>query len=162
MGVYKKNETLTANYVALNKTAYLVDVTMRVYNPSDSLVSTVVMTEVIAESGMAVLGLYRAPFIPNVDGQWRIRITSAVNGDDISKVFEIGNYKLDDIKDQTQDIEDKIDILDNNVDTINTNVSEIKIKTDNLPVDTASEISTIQSKLDDIAASVNFGGYILN
>jgi hypothetical protein len=123
---YKKNEALQVNYIALKKTTGLTDVKMRVYNPADVLVNEYTMVEVAASSGDASLGLYRKSFTPTTDGQWIVRIESIVNGDDISKIFEIGNYNLDDVKAQTQSIEDKEDIIDGNVDQALLDVAAVK------------------------------------
>lgn len=155
METYKKNEAIKVNYIALNKTTGLTDVEMEVFNPSDVLVTTVTLVEVAAGSGEDPLGLYRGSFTPTTEGQWRIRIQSATNNDDISKVFEIGNYKLDDVKDQLDTVEGKVDVIDGNV-------TAIKTKTDNLPANTATELANIKSVVDDIALNINPGGYILN
>jgi hypothetical protein len=157
---YKKNEAIKVNYLALKKTVGLTDVTMYVYNTLDVLVSTLVMTEVVADSGMDALGLYRSSFTPTTEGQWRIRIESATNGDDISKVFEIGNYKLDDIKDQTQDIEDKVDIIDGNVDLVKIETDKIpaiKTETDKIPAikTETDKIQTIDDNVDTVNSNVS-------
>lgn len=156
MGCYKKNEALQVNYIALHKTAGLTDVYMKVYNPSDTLVTTVTMTEVVAASGENVLGLYRGSFTPTTDGQWRVRIESVTNNDDISKIFEVGNYKLDDVKDQTQSIEDKTDIIDGNVDLIKTETDKIQTIDDNVDLikTETDKIQTIDDNLDSVKTTV--------
>jgi len=106
---YKKNEALQVNYIALKKTTGLTDVKMRVYNTADVLINEYTMIEVAASSGDAALGLYRKSFTPTTDGQWRVRIESVINGDDISKIFEIGNFKLDDIETIVADIDGNVD-----------------------------------------------------
>lgn len=151
---YKKNSTIKVNYIALNKTTGLTDVTMYVYDELGALFTTVVMTELIEGSGVDPSGLYYGSFTPDEKGQWRVRIQSDTNGDDIQRVFEIGNYDVDDVKTQTQDIEDKVDTIDGNIDAI-------KTKTDNLPADTSSEITYMKNKLDSLDTQINPGGYIL-
>jgi hypothetical protein len=143
---YKKGEALQVNYLALKKTTGLTDVTMYVYNPSDTLVNTVVMTEVVAPSGMDALGLYRGSFTPALDGQYRVRIQSAVNGDDISKVFEIGNYKLDDLQGQLVTIDGNVDLIKIETDKI----PAIKTETDKIPsIKTETDkIQTIDNNVD--------------
>jgi len=150
MDIYKKGEVLKVNYLALKKTAGLTDVTMYVYNPSDVLVNTVVMTEVVAESGMDALGLYRGSFTPALEGQYRVRIESATNGDDISKVFEIGNFKLDDLDAQLVTIDGKVDNLDADVVAVKGVVDATKLVVD------ATKIV-----VDSIDAQISQGGYIL-
>ena len=147
---YKKNEPIKVNYIALKKTTGLVDVLMQVYDENGvAFGSPITMTEVVAGSGENPLGLYQGSFTPDENGQWRIRIESATNGDDISKVFEVGKYKLDDIKDQTQDIEDKIDIIDGNVDLIKTETDKIPaIKTE------TDKIQTIDDNVDSVKTTV--------
>lgn len=153
MGCYKKNDALKVNYIALNKTTGLTDVSMAVYDEVGGLFSTVTMTEVVGAGG-----LYQGSFTPDESGQWRVRITSATNLDDISKIFEIGNYKLDDVKDQTQDIEDKIDIIDGNVTSIKSTVETTDGKVDTIITDVAA----VKAVVDAIELQINPGGYILN
>jgi hypothetical protein len=155
---YKKNEAIKVNYIALKKTVGLTDVEMQVFNPADVLVSTFTMTEVVAGSGENALSLYRASFTPTTDGQWRIRIQSATNLDDISKVFEIGNYKLDDVKDQLDTVEGKVDIIDGNVTSIKGTVETTDGKVDGIIVD----IAAVKAVVDSIDLQINPGGYILN
>jgi len=152
MDIYKKGEVLKVNYLALKKTEGLTDVTMYVYNPSDVLVNTVVMTEVVAESGMDALGLYRGSFTPALEGQYRVRIESATNGDDISKVFEIGNFKLDDLDAQLVTIDGKIDNLDADVVAVKGVVDSTEGKVDGLVVDVAAVKGVVDGIVTDVAA----------
>jgi len=145
---YKKNVEIKVNYLALKKTEGLLDLTVRVYNPANSLVDTVVLTEVNEGSGLGG-GLYQGSFTPDIDGQWRIRITSATNGDDVAKIFEIGNYNVDDVKAQGDAIEDKVDILDSNVDLIKTETDKIQVIDDNIDL-IKTEANKIQTIKDDV------------
>lgn len=165
---YRVGNAIKVNYVALKRTTGLTDLYMRIYdkdgNELGSGLSPVLMTEVVGAGG-----LYQASFTPDAVGQWRIRILSATNGDDISKVFEIEPYNLSDIEDHLEDLEDKLDFIDGNVTSVKntvestaTKVDAIKTKTDNLPADTAAELNYIKNKVDSIDAQINFGGYILN
>ena len=147
MARYPKGEAIKVNYIALKKTLGLVDVSMAVYDELGALFATVVMTELPAPTGEDSGGLYQGSFTPDAEGQWRIRITSIANGDDISRVFEIDNYDIDDVV-------AKVDVIDGNVDAI-------KTKTDNLPANTATELTYIKNKVDSIDAQINPGGYIL-
>lgn len=168
---YKKNVAIKVNYVALHRTTGLTDLNMHIYDETGAELgsgfSPILMTEIVGGGGA-----YYAVFTPDAKGQWRIRIQSATNHDDIQKVFEVGDYDVDDVKAQTQSIEDKTDIIDGNVDlikletdkiqTIDDNVDAIKTKTDNLPADTAAELTEIDNKLQTIDDQISTGGYILN
>jgi hypothetical protein len=190
MDRYKKNEAIKVNYIVIKKTTGLTDVLMHVYDEAGvelgSGLSPVAMTEIVGAGG-----LYYGSFTPDANGQWRIRIQSAVNGDDVQRVFEVGNYKLDDVKDQTQDIEDKVDIIDGNVDLVKTETDKIpsiktetnKIQTiddnvDTIIIDVAAvkvvvdstetkvdnikiQTQSIEDKIDDIDLQIDKGGYIL-
>lgn len=160
MDRYKKNEAIKVNYIVIKKTTGLTDVVMHVYDEAGvelgSGLSPVAMTEIVGGGG-----LYYGSFTPDANGQWRIRIQSTVNGDDVQRVFEVGDYKLDDVKGQTQDIEDKVDVIDGNVTAIDGKVDDIKAKTENLPADTASELQDIKDKIDAVDLQIDKGGYIL-
>ncbi len=186
---YKKNVAIKVNYTALNKTGSLTDVTMYVFDEAGALFDTVVMTELVEGSGFPESGIYYGSFTPDTKGQWRIRIISATNGDDIGKIFEVGDYDTDDVKSQldtvegkvdtidgvVDSIEGKVDIIDGNldsvkstvestegkVDIIDANLDAVKTKTDNLPADTAAEITYMKNKLDSLDTQINPGGYIL-
>jgi len=145
---YKKNVVIKVNYLALKKTEGLLDLTVRVYNPLNSLVDTVVLTEVNEGSGLGG-GLYEGSFTPTTDGQWRIRITSDTNGDDVAKIFDVGNYNIDDVKAQGDAIEDKIDIIDANVDLIKTETDKIQVIDDNVD-SIKSDVTLIKAETDKI------------
>jgi hypothetical protein len=101
MDRYKKNEAIKINYIVIKKTTGLTDVLMYVYDEAGaelgSGLSPVAMTEIVGGSG-----LYYGSFTPDASGQWRIRIQSTVNGDDVQRVFEVGDYKLDDLQSQLE------------------------------------------------------------
>ena len=145
--IYKANNVLKIKYVALHKTTGLVDLTLKTYNPSGVIVDTIVMTEV---SG----GLYEVEFTPLLVGQYRINISSIANGDNKGKTYEIEAIDLSDVQTNIDANEIKIDLIDSNVDAI-------KTKTDNLPADTASELTTIKNKIDAVDAQISDGGEIL-
>jgi len=136
---YKKNNVLKVNYVALHKTVGLTDLEMKVYDEASVLFDTVTMTAVPSNGGA-----YYASFTPDAKGQWRIRIQSDTNHDDIQKVFEVGDSDIDEIKLQTQSIEDKEDIIDANVDQALLDIAAIKLV------------------VDDIDDQISTGGYIMN
>ena len=62
-------------------------------------------------------------------------------------------------KQTIEDVETAVNVIDGNVDTINVNTAAIKAKTDNLPTDTSAKLDGIESKIDNIDAAVNLGGY---
>lgn len=161
--IYKKSVAIKVFYVALHRTTGLTTLDMLVYDELSALFTTVTLTEIVGSGGG-----YYGSFTPDEKGQWRIRIqdtASAGNGDDIQKVFEVGNSDVD-------TLDTKIDVIDSNVDlikletdkiqTIDDNVDAIKIKTENLPVDTAAELDAIDAKLTDIDNQISSGGYIMN
>lgn len=181
--IYKKNVPIKVFYVALHRTTGLTNLDMSVYDELGALSTTVTLTEIVGSGGG-----YYGSFTPDEKGQWRIRIQatgSGSNGDDIQKVFEVGNSDVD-------TLDTKIDVIDSNVDliktetdkipaiktetdkipaiktetdkiqTIDDNVDAIKTKTDNLPADTEAELDAIDSKLQDIDDQISSGGYIMN
>lgn len=157
---YKKNIAIKVNYVALHRTTGLIDLEMKVYDEGGVLFDTITLTEIAVDGGA-----YYGSFTPDEKGQWRIRIQSLTNHDDIQKVFEVGNYDIDDVKAQTQSIEDKVDIIDANVDLVKLEtdkIQNIKAKTDNLPANTEQELTDIDSKLQVIDDQISTGGYIMN
>lgn len=164
---YKKNAAITISFRPINYTTGLTDLTAKVYDESDALFSTTVMTEVVGQGG-----LYESSFTPDEVGQWRVRITSATNLDDVTKAFEVKLHDIDDVDSHVQDVEDKIDIIDNNVDliktetdkiqTIDDNVDAIKTKTDNLPADTEQVLTDIKDVVDNINTNISRGGYFCN
>jgi len=137
---YKVDNSIKLQYLALNKVTGLTDITLKTYNPSGTLVDTTVLTEASA-------GLYETTFIPNVIGFWRITIVSALNGDSVQKQYQVESADLNSIA--------------ISIETIDANILEIKEKTGNLPSDTASELTYLKDKIDDISSKVNTGGYIL-
>lgn len=179
--MYTKNKAIHIAYRALNYVTGLTDVSAKVYDEIGGLFTTITLTEVVGQGG-----LYIGTFTPDEAGQWRIRISSITNLDDVTKVFEVGLYDTDDIKVQTQSIEDKIDIIDGNIDlikletdkiqTIDDNVDSIKTtvestaldvtaiktKTDNLPADTEQSLVDIKTVVDNINTSISRGGYFCN
>ena len=160
---YKKNVALKVNYVALHRTAGLTDLEMSIYDEAGvevPIISPITLTEIVGGGGA-----YYGSFTPDAKGQWRIRIQSATNNDDIQKVFEVGDSDIDEVKLQTQSIENKEDIIDANVDLIKIEtdkIQSIKTKTDNLPANTAAELDAIDSKLQVLDDQISTGGYILN
>jgi tetrahydromethanopterin S-methyltransferase subunit G len=191
--IYKKNVPIKVFYVALHRTTGLTNLDMSVYDEVGGLSTTVTLTEIVGSGGG-----YYGSFTPDAKGQWRIRIQatgSGSNGDDIQKVFDVGNSDVD-------TLDTKIDVIDSNVDliktetdkipaiktetdkipaiktetdkipaiktetdkiqTIDNNVDAIKTKTDNLPTDTAAELSDIKDTLSDIDDQISTGGYIMN
>ena len=156
MARYHKNEAIKVNYIALKKTLGLTDVYLQPYDETGALFgSPILMTEIPGDgSGLNSGGAYQGSFTPDADGQWRVRIKSVANGDDVQKAYEVDDYDIDDVKAQTQSIEDKTDIIDGNVDLI-------KAKTDKLPTDTAATLQSIKDVVDAIAAEIVTGGYIL-
>lgn len=171
---YRKDEVLKVVYMALNKTGGLTDLTLRVYNPSNTLVNTIIMTEV-AEGTALGGGLYTGSFTPTVAGQYRIRISSDINNDDFAKVYEVANLDLDDVKTELDTIDGKIDVIgtdvdsallalaaiEGKVDTANLALIAIQAKTDNLPTDTDATLAAIKAVVDNIELQINAGGYIL-
>lgn len=160
---YKKNAAIKVFYVALHRTTGLTNLDMSVYDEVGGLFTTVTLTEIVGSNGG-----YYGSFTPDEKGQWRVRIQdtqSSPNGDDIQKVFEVGNSDVD-------TLDTKIDVIDSNVDliktetdkiqTIDDNVDAIKTKTDNLPADTEAELDAIQDTLQDIDDQISTGGYIMN
>jgi len=177
MDLIKVDELKNIIYVALNRTTGLEDLVLQPYDEAG-----VAFGDPIAFSELAN-GAYEASFTPDAIGTWRVRVSSATNGDDAIKSYEVIGTKLDDIKSaadvidgKADSIEGKVDVIDTNVDAIKTetdkiqaiddNVDAIKTKTDNLPADTAQEltdidtaIASMQSDVTDIKATVGFGGY---
>jgi len=149
---YKKNVAIKINYIAIKKTTGLTDVEMKVYDEAGSLFSTVTMTE-LGGAG----ALYYGSFTPDAVGQWRIRIQSATNLDDYQKVFEIGTYDVDDVKDQLDTVEGKVDIIDGNLTSVKGTVESTDSKVDALQIDLTSVKGTVES----LDVQINPGGYIL-
>ena len=149
---YIKNAVLRVNYVALKKTSGLIDLQMKVYDEVGGLFTTVTMSEI---SGMG--GLYEGDFTPDAVGQWRVRIQSATNGDDISKLFETQLTSEDDIKVQTQSIEDKVDASKLVIDATKGVVDATKLVVDA----TKLVVDNIKTVVDDIHNEITTGGYII-
>jgi hypothetical protein len=177
---YKAGEALKVNYIALKKTLGLVDLTMQVYDEAgvEFTGSPFTMTEVIAPTEDGGIGLYTATFTPDAVGQWRVRIQSPTNGDDISKIFEVQLTKEDDIKAQTQSIEDKVDNLDSDVAAVKGVVDQAVLDIANLDGDIVAvagqitnldgdvvavkaQTQSIEDKVDAIDLQISSGGYIL-
>jgi hypothetical protein len=154
--VYKKGVAIKVFYVALHRTTGLTTLDMKVYDEVGGLSTTITLTEIVGSGGG-----YYGSFTPDEKGQWRVRIQdtgSASNGDDIQKVFEVGNTDVD-------SLETKIDLIDSNVDLVKTEtdkIQSIKTKTDNLPANTATELTDIKNMVQDIDDQVSTGGYIMN
>jgi hypothetical protein len=152
MDRYKKNVAIKINYIAIKKTTGLTDVEMKVYDEAGGLFSTVTMTE-LGGAG----ALYYGSFTPDAVGQWRIRIQSATNLDDYQKVFEVGNYNVDDVKDQLDTVEGKVDVIDGNVTSIKSTVETTDGKVDDLQ----SDVTSIKGTVESLDIQINPGGYIL-
>ncbi len=180
--IYKIGEALKIKYVALKKTLLLEDLTLKTYNPSGVLVDTIVLTEIAG-------GLYECEFTPLIVGQYRINISSIVNGDNKGKTYEIEAVNLADVNANIDANEVKIDAIDGSVaevkvvvdavngkvdaidtvvdsisgkvDTVDTVVDAVKAKTDNLPANTATELTGINNKLDALDLQISEGGEIL-
>jgi hypothetical protein len=149
---YKKNVAIKVNYVALHRQTGLTDLEMKIYDETGaelgSGLSPITLVAVPSNGGA-----YYGSFTPDAKGQWRIRITSATNNDDIQKVFEISNSDVDEVKLQTQSIEDKTDIIDTVVDATKVVVDATKVVVDN----TEDKVDIIDGNVDqallDIAAA---------
>lgn len=174
---YKKNVAIKVNYVALHRTTGLTDLEMHFYDEAGvevPITSPVTMTEIVGGNGA-----YYGSFTPDAKGQWRIRIQSATNNDDIQKVFEISDSDADEIKLQTQSIEDKTDIIDGNVDQTLLDIAAVKTQTQSIEdkadiidgnvdqtlLDIAAAKAVIDATkvvVDSIDDQISTGGYILN
>jgi len=164
---YKKNVAIKVNYVALHRTAGLTDLDMKVYDEAGVLFATVTLTEIVGGGGA-----YYGSFTPDEKGQWRIRIQSATNHDDVQKVFEISNNDVDDVKSQLDTVEGKIDVIDGNVTSIKGTVETTDGKVDTVITDVAAVKGVVDStetkvdgmitKLQDIDDQISTGGYIMN
>lgn len=153
------NKLKSIVYVALDFTTGLTDVTLAVRNPSGGVFATIIMTE-------QADGIYTASYTPDALGNWQEKVTSVTNNDKVIRAYEVVSYDTDDVKVQTDSIETKvdtvdgkIDIIDSNVDSTQTDVTTIKGKTDNLPVDTASDLTNIKTVVDNISTEINPGGH---
>jgi len=156
---YKLNTVIKVNYTALHRAASLVDLDMKVYDEAGVLFSTVTLTE-ISGSG----GIYYGSFTPDAIGQWRIRIQSVTNLDDIQKIFEISTSDIDEVKLQTQSIEDKIDTIDGNVSQSLLDIAAVKDVVDSTEgkVDTVIlDVAAVKGVVDAIDLQISSGGYIL-
>lgn len=143
---YKKNVALKVNYVALHRTTGLLDLDMKVYDEAGVLFTTVTMAAVPSNGGA-----YYGSFTPDAKGQWRIRIQSPTNNDDIQKVFEVGDSDIDEVKLQTQSIEDKEDIIDANVDQAILDIAAAKAVIDATKI----VVDSVETKVDIIDSNVD-------
>jgi hypothetical protein len=81
---YNRDSVIKVNYSALHQREGLVDLQMKVYDETNALFTTIIMTEIVGSGG-----IYTASFVPDEIGQWRIRVTSIANHDDYSKIYEV-------------------------------------------------------------------------
>jgi hypothetical protein len=81
---YNKDSVVKVNYSVLHQSTGITDVTMQVFDETNALFTTIIMAEIVGSPG-----IYMASFVPDEVGQWRIRITSVVNKDNYSKIYEI-------------------------------------------------------------------------
>ena len=174
---YRKNVAIKVNYVALHRQTGLTDLEMKIYDETGtelgSGLSPITLVAVPSNGGA-----YYGSFTPDAKGQWRIRIQSATNFDDIQKVFEISNADVD-------SNEDKIDIIDGNIDQALLDIAAVKgvvdsteVKVDQTILDVAAvkgvvdstegkvdqsllDIAAVKGVVDNIDLQVNAGGYIL-
>ena len=155
---YKVGVPLRIDYIALKKTIGLIDVVLRVWDEAGvEFGAPIVMTEIVAPTADVSLGLYTGVFTPDAVGQWRVRIQSATNGDDISKLFETQLTSEDDIKVQTQSIEDKVDASKLVIDATKGVVDATKLVVDA----TKLVVDNIKTVVDDIHNEITTGGYII-
>lgn len=170
---YKIGEAVTVDYIALKRTTGLTNLKMQVFDEAgiEFAGSPITMIEVIAGTGENDLGLYTADFTPDAVGRWRIRIESATNKDDLSKIFQIQVTKEDDIKTVVDSIEGKVDNLDLDIIDVKTVVDSTEGKVDNLDADVIAvagqitdvkvQTQSIEDKIDAIDLQIDSGGYIL-
>lgn len=177
---YKVGETLTVDYVALKRKTGLTNLKMQVWDEAgvEFAGSPITMIEVIAGTGETDLGLYTANFTPDAVGRWRIRIESATNKDDLSKIFEIQATKEDDIKSAVDNLDGdvvtldgKVVALDGKVDNLDADVVAVAGQITNLDADVVavagqitdvkSQTQSIEDKIDAIDLEIDTGGYVL-
>jgi peptidoglycan hydrolase CwlO-like protein len=162
---YIKNAAIKVNYVALHRTLGLTDLSMKVYDEAGELFSTVILTEVLGDgTGLDAGGAYKGNFTPDAKGQWRIRITSATNNDDVQKVFEVGNSDVDEVKTQLDTVEGKVDAVQSDVTSVKGTVETTDGKVDALQSDVTSvkgtvettdgKVDTLQSDLTSVKGTV--------
>ena len=81
------------------------------------------------------------------------------NVDSVKTTVETTDGKVDIIDTNVDSVKSTVETTDGKVDIIDTNVDSIQAKTDNLPADTASELTDIKDVVDDISNEINPGGY---
>lgn len=123
----KINTSETFEYIALNFTTGLTDLTVTVRRP-DGTTFTPAPTIVEDQNGA-----YRYTYTPNVLGTWQERIVSPTNGDEAIRTYEVVSFELDDVKAQTDVIETKVDAVDGKVDDIDTKADQIINDISNIP-----------------------------
>ena len=186
---YKNGVAVRVQYVALKRTTGLTDLTLKTYNPSGTLVDTTLLTEV--SDGLYnvnftpnVVGQWRIEIssVANGDAIQKAYDVVATLISDVQASVTALDAKVDVLDDKADAIDGKvtvvdgkvdavdakIDIIDANVDSVKSTVeasavevTAIKSKTDNLPANTATELSDIKTTLSAIASQINIGGYIL-
>jgi len=151
---YKAGDVLKVNYIALKRTTGLIDLEMQVYDEAgiEFVGSPFTMVEIVAPTEDGCIGLYQGTFTPDAVGQWIIRIQSATNGDDISKIFEVQLTKEDDIKTQTQAIEGKLDTAILNIANLDGDIVAVAAQITNLDGDVAAVAGQITNLDGDVAA----------
>jgi methyl-accepting chemotaxis protein len=177
---YKKDVAITVMYVALMKTTGLTDVQMKVYDEAGGLFSTVTLTEVVSNGG-----LYMGSFTPDAEGSWRTRIQSAINKDDVQRLFEVNLVGIDDVNTLVTTIDGNVTSIKGTVESTASDVTSIKGTVESTASDvtsvkgtvestasdvtsikgtvesTASDVTSIKGTVEDIAAEITTGGYIL-
>ena len=155
MDYIKLNEANKVIYVALNRTTGLVDLVLQPYDEAG-----VAFGAPIAFSELAN-GAYEASFTPDAVGDWRVRVSSAVNGDDAIKTFTVISTKLDDVKTVVDSVEGKVDTIDTVVDAVKVETDKIQTIDDNVDatkivVDaTKVVVDSVETKVDIADANVD-------
>lgn len=169
MEKFKVNTPISIQYLSLKRTTGLTDLTLKSYNAANTLVDTIVMTELAN-------GVYKATFTPLVTGFFRIEISSVINKDFAAKEYDIVatdiedvKTELDSVKSTVEDTKTELDATKAVVDTINTNVSAVEgaitaMQADVTDID--AKVTSIETKVDSIQADIDSleiptGGYIL-
>jgi hypothetical protein len=107
---HKISTVKTVRYVARNFQTGLTDVTLVVRKPDGTLfdfggsVTSLVLTEISN-------GEYEGTYTPATLGIWQEKITSATNGDNAIRSYEVVNYDIDSLKTQLDSIEGKVDTI---------------------------------------------------
>lgn len=142
----KLNTPKKISYVASKFTTGLTDLTIVIRKPDGTLFGSGEgeVAPIFTEQGD---GVYITEYVPNIEGIWQEKVISVLNGDKAFRSFEVVNYVIGDVK----------------LDTIS-----IKQKTDNLPENTAQELTNIsnkqeviEGKIDNLDFQISPGGYFI-